>query len=896
LSSITPIKTLLITGITLTPLGFWPEDEGTYYGEDQWWAGGPAPQPVTWTLEGTIVQQDHSSFSTPQIYIYNALDIRVGDWYVEASTSKALMITSIDVSATNEGYIKCTIEDIDRFEQFSAPDGVTATGADGFIISLSDDGSPLFADLTEYQSFISVNPGFIEDVNSRFQARNLKTEYVRIYQPGHGFSIGDTIILQNDSTFALADASTIDGERVIGTVTDVNIPGTYWFDYEPRGQLQENLQLPLPGLPGDVVWLDPANPGLLTATKPNSLAIPLWIKIDDTTGVRLFNGPVGPYNNYDSTRDPTQTDDSTQGYQPGSEWINTVDLTVWVLLDATPNGAQWVSLSTVQGYTGPTGPIGPTGPTGAPQTGAYQKYEFISQDRQTLFVAGHVPGFADVYYDGVRLTPDQFDDSNASYIVLNNPSIAGDPVEIIAWQIADISQLTGPTGSAGPTGPAATGAYVRHEFIATEGQTVFTVPYYVGFIDVYYDGTLLQTDQYTATDGNTVVLNDPSISGDPIVIISWEIATVSQLTGPTGITGPTGYTGPTGSLGPTGPAATGAYQRYDFTATPDQTVFYVNYYPGFLEVYYNGTLLTEDRYTATNGTTVTLTNNAIGGDLLVMIAWEIANVSQLTGPTGPAATGAYVRYDFTATTGQTIFRVPYNIGYIDVYYDGTLLSSDQYTATDGNTVTLNNPSISGDQVIIISWEIATVSQLTGPTGYSGPTGPTGVTGPAGVSTTAFFNTIGDRDSYSPTLGEFGYVLDDGTGNSSLYVVAQLTPNIIWVPVSISQGSKRYLSTLGAVVNYNDINPVIVGALLADSTILDVDVCIVTAFNDPGSIMTIGTDAITDQFMTSNMLDPTTVGTYINAEQQYLSSLTIIKAFFTPGFSGQGMARVIVTYQ
>ena len=78
MASILPILTLFTDNITLTPLAYWPVDEGPVYGEDQWWLGGPAPQPYQWTMTATITQQNHSSFSTPQLYIYDALDIQVG--------------------------------------------------------------------------------------------------------------------------------------------------------------------------------------------------------------------------------------------------------------------------------------------------------------------------------------------------------------------------------------------------------------------------------------------------------------------------------------------------------------------------------------------------------------------------------------------------------------------------------------------------------------------------------------------------------------------------------------------------------------------------------------------------------------------------------------------------
>jgi len=118
---------------------------------------------------------------------------------------------------------------------------------------------------------------------------------------------------------------------------------------------------------------------------------------------------------------------------------------------------------------------------------------------------------------------------------------------------------TGPTGAAGPTGPAASGAFQRYDSYATSGQTVFYATYTPDFVDVYYNGLLLvPNSEYIATDGNTVVLTQQALGGDPVSIIAWEIATVSQMTGPTGPSGgPIGPTGPASTVtGPTGPTST----------------------------------------------------------------------------------------------------------------------------------------------------------------------------------------------------------------------------------------------------------------------------------------------------------------------------------------------------
>jgi hypothetical protein len=47
---------------------------------------------------------------------------------------------------------------------------------------------------------------------------------------------------------------------------------------------------------------------------------------------------------YDATRDPTTTDDGTQGTELGSLWMNTTRQTVWECIDTTTNAARWVRI------------------------------------------------------------------------------------------------------------------------------------------------------------------------------------------------------------------------------------------------------------------------------------------------------------------------------------------------------------------------------------------------------------------------------------------------------------------------------------------------------------------------------------------------------------------------
>jgi hypothetical protein len=65
------------------------------------------------------------------------------------------------------------------------------------------------------------------------------------------------------------------------------------------------------------------------------------------------------------------------------------------------------------------------------------------------------------------------------------------------------------------------------EFTATAGQTTFTPPSYtVGFIQVFRNGVLLGSADYTATNGTTVVLALGATAGDLVTVESFYVSSV----------------------------------------------------------------------------------------------------------------------------------------------------------------------------------------------------------------------------------------------------------------------------------------------------------------------------------------------------------------------------------
>jgi len=65
--------------------------------------------------------------------------------------------------------------------------------------------------------------------------------------------------------------------------------------------------------------------------------------------------------------------------------------------------------------------------------------------------------------------------------------------------------------------------YVRTSFTATAGQTTFTVTYYVGYVQVFLNGVLLNGADYTASNGTSVVLAVAANLNDIVETIAYNV-------------------------------------------------------------------------------------------------------------------------------------------------------------------------------------------------------------------------------------------------------------------------------------------------------------------------------------------------------------------------------------
>lgn len=106
------------------------------------------------------------------------------------------------------------------------------------------------------------------------------------------------------------------------------------------------------------------------------------------------------------------------------------------------------------------------------------------------------------------------------------------------------------------------------------------------------------------------------------------------------------------------------------------------------------------KFTSQASSTVTGALTVVGG---VGIGGNLYVGGTIYGTGGTAIT-ATVNFEAIATAGQTTFTIPggYTVGYIEVFANGILLGSSNYTASNGTTVVLNNARNAGDIIRIVA--------------------------------------------------------------------------------------------------------------------------------------------------------------------------------------------------
>ena len=259
-------------------------------------------------------------------------------------------------------------------------------------------------------------------------------------------------------------------------------------------------------------------------------------------------------------------------------------------------------------------------------------------------------------------------------------------------------------GGGGGGGLSGTPSYFH--YTADSGQITFsgadndsdTLAYTADAIAVYLNGILLvDSVDYTATNGTSIILTDSSSSGDILSVQKFtagtDSAAIIQLIDSAYISTKVDFT--------RGEFTT---NRTDFTADSGQTIFSATSIDtANLDVYLNGILqIPVDDYT-TSKSAVTFNAGVDSGYSVTVVERRgrlattrglVENKFQFT-TASPTTT-----ITGTDDTGKTL---DYAIGLADVYLNGILLrDSNDYATNNGTSVTLVSATDSGDLVTIIN--------------------------------------------------------------------------------------------------------------------------------------------------------------------------------------------------
>lgn len=148
-----------------------------------------------------------------------------------------------------------------------------------------------------------------------------------------------------------------------------------------------------------------------------------------------------------------------------------------------------------------------------PQYGTFPSDLFTGNGSNTVFTMSSVPGNDAallVTVDGVRQHTDTYS-YTANTLTFSEAPGSGAIIETVNMgSRADIIITEG--------------VYKKTQFTATASQTNFTIAtgYTVGFVDVYLNGIrLVVADDFTATDGTTIILAAAAASGDAVEVVAY---------------------------------------------------------------------------------------------------------------------------------------------------------------------------------------------------------------------------------------------------------------------------------------------------------------------------------------------------------------------------------------
>ena len=325
---------------------------------------------------------------------------------------------------------------------------------------------------------------------------------------------------------------------------------------------------------------------------------------------------------------------------------------------------------------------------------------------------------------------------------------------------------------------ASAAIFTTQQNIATANQTVFPITngYVTDYLTVFVNGTKLNNDEFTDTDGVNVTFLTGSTAGDIVEFVKYM---------------------------PAAGVSNNSLRTVNyFTATLGQTNFNVNYTPGLLDVFYNGSKLDNTDYTAANGTSITLATASNAGDRIEVDVYSY-QVGAFSGIGGSGAANQLAYFNTSnSITGSNNFVVSGSsiivTGSLIVSGSGTLVNigpaifSGSVTSTGGFSGSFTGSFFGSAN----SSSLAANSLLLGGTGS------------VGFTTTGSFTTMSSSLSTRTTQIEQVYAT---TGSNSFRATQSITGSltvtgqIIAQTINVQQVTSSIIYSSGSNVFGCDIN-------------------------------------------------------------------------------------------
>jgi hypothetical protein len=173
----------------------------------------------------------------------------------------------------------------------------------------------------------------------------------------------------------------------------------------------------------------------------------------------------------------------------------------------------------------------------------------------------------------------------------------------------------------------------------------------------------------------------------------------------------TSTTAGSGSFSVSGTAPTG-YRTFSAVLSVSDTFYYsiqhqtLNEWEVGLGTYSSANTFSRTTIYSSSNAGSAVTFSAGTKDVFITMAASRTPQLDASGNVTPA-TGTYTRTTITATAGQTSFTANYTVNYVQVYVNGILLNSADYTATTGTTVVLASAAAAGDIIDVFAINIGT---------------------------------------------------------------------------------------------------------------------------------------------------------------------------------------------